>query len=52
MLDDADRQVKAADGRPVEWWCAEEEAADAFDERFAFDRRLRGRIEAVHKPMP
>lgn len=48
----AERQVRVADGRPVEWWCAERATADAFNDAFANNPNLRGRIVAVHKPMP
>lgn len=52
MLDDARRQVDAAGGRPVQWWCLEERAAVGFNRAFAFNQDLRGRIEAVHRPLP
>jgi hypothetical protein len=48
----AERQVRVANGRPVEWWCAEQASADAFNDHFARNPNLRGRIVAVHKPMP
>jgi hypothetical protein len=38
--------------RPVGWWCAERATADAFNDAFANNPNLRGRIVAVHKPMP
>jgi hypothetical protein len=52
MLRDADRQVRAADGRPVEWWCMQADVADAFNETFKDDPGLAGKIRAVYRPMP
>jgi Restriction endonuclease fold toxin 5 len=49
-LEQAERQVRVANGRPVEWWCAEQATADAFNEAFADNPRLNGRIVAVYKP--
>ena len=51
-MDAARRQVRVADGRPVQWWCLEEAAAEAFNEEFRRRDELRGRIEAVYRPMP
>lgn len=52
MLRDADRQVRAADGRPVEWWCMQADVADAFNETFEDEPELAGKISAVYRPMP
>jgi hypothetical protein len=52
MRYDAGRQVAAAGGRPVEWWCMQEEVAEALNDAFERDDKLRGRIEAVYRPMP
>jgi hypothetical protein len=52
MTDTARRQVRVANGRPVEWWCAEEDTAEAFTEAFRLNPMLRGRIRVLHKPMP
>jgi hypothetical protein len=49
-LAQAERQVRVADGRPVEWWCAEQATADAFNDAFANNPNLSGRIVAVYKP--
>jgi hypothetical protein len=51
-LTQAQRQVRVADGRPVEWHCAEEATADLFNDEFSVDPALDGRIEAIYKPMP
>jgi hypothetical protein len=48
----AERQVRAAGGRHVEWWCADEEFADALNDYLDRDVYLRGKIEAIHKPYP
>ena len=48
----AERQVRVADGRPVEWRCAEQAAADAFNDAFRDNPNLRGRIVAVYQPPP
>jgi hypothetical protein len=47
----ARRQVEVANGAPVEWWCAERTTARAFNRAIRADKRLRGRIRAVYKPM-
>ncbi len=52
MMAIARRQVRVADGRPVEWWVAEPEAARAFGRAILGIRELRGRVRAVYKPMP
>ncbi len=44
--------IRVADGRPVEWWVAEPEAARAFGRAILGIRELRGRVRAVYKPMP
>jgi hypothetical protein len=49
-LEQAERQVRVANGRPVEWWCAEQATADAFNAAFQDNPNLRGRIVAVYKP--
>jgi hypothetical protein len=51
-LDQAERQVRVADGRPVEWRCAEQATADAFNAAFRDNPRLNGRIVAVYDPPP
>ena len=52
LLERARDQVDVADGRPVEWWCAEPEPADLFNEAFEDDDDLRNRIRAAYRPMP
>ena len=49
-LKQARRQVDVADGRPVEWWCAERQTARAFNQAFA-GSGLAGHIRAVYRPM-
>jgi hypothetical protein len=49
-LAQAERQVRVADGRQVEWWCAEQATADAFNDAFANNPNLNGRIVAVYRP--
>jgi hypothetical protein len=49
-LAQAERQVRVANGRPVEWWCAEQATADAFNDAFANNPNLNGRIVAVYRP--
>jgi hypothetical protein len=51
-LDQAERQVRVANGKPVEWRCAEQATADAFNEAFRNNPNLRGRIVAVYQPPP
>ena len=48
----AERQVRAARGRPVEWWCADEAFADALNEYIEDIAVLNGKIEAIYKPYP
>lgn len=48
----AERQVLAAGGRPVEWWCADEAFADALNEYIEDIAVLNGKIEAIYKPYP
>jgi hypothetical protein len=50
-MEQAHGQVKVAEGRPVEWWCAEPGSAELFQEAFEDDDDLKGKIRAIHKPM-
>lgn len=52
MLDAAERQIVAADGRPVEWWCAERRSARAFQNAINSKPKLRDKIKIKHRPMP
>jgi hypothetical protein len=47
FMDQAQRQVAAADGRKIEWHVAEKDVADAIRERFR-ERKLK--IEVIHTP--
>jgi hypothetical protein len=48
----AQHQVEVADGRPVEWWCMQPEAAEKLNEAFENNPALSGKVVAVHRPMP
>ncbi|GAB4001630.1 hypothetical protein GCM10029992_37670 [Glycomyces albus] len=52
LVAEARRQVKAASGRPVEWWCMQAESAALIRRRIGRVRELRGRIKVLHKPLP
>lgn len=52
LEEEARRQTLAANGKPVEWWCADELAADAFDDWFDRIPDLQGKIEVLYEPMP
>jgi hypothetical protein len=52
LMKDAKRQVDAAGGRPVEWWCAEQDVARQLNRDFARRPHLRDRVRAVWKPFP
>nr|WP_277605361.1 Tox-REase-5 domain-containing protein [Glycomyces sp. L485] len=52
LVKEARRQVKAASGRPVEWWCMQEESATLIRRRFRRVRELRGRVKVLYKPLP
>jgi len=51
-MKDAKRQVEAADGRSVEWWCAERDVARRLNRDFDDRPHLRGKVRAVWKPFP
>jgi hypothetical protein len=51
-IEQAERQVRVANGKPVEWRCAEQATADAFNAAFRNNPALRGRIVAVYQPPP
>jgi len=48
----AERQVRVANGRPIEWWCAELATARAFRDEVDNNPKLTGRIRVRYKPMP
>ncbi|GAB3755227.1 Tox-REase-5 domain-containing protein [Microlunatus parietis] len=57
MIETALRQIKAADGHPVEWWFAEPESANAFQRSARGNQHLRryvtdGTFTVRHLPMP
>lgn len=51
MIETAKKQVRVANGTPVEWWCSGPNHARAMNKEFRDVRPLRGKITAVHLPM-
>lgn len=49
LVDEANRQLKAANGVPVQWYFAEKESMDAVKTLFA-DKKIKG-IEFIYQPM-
>lgn len=52
LVAEARRQVDAAGGQPVEWWCAEKDSARLIRRRFRQEPDLSGRVTVRHMPMP
>jgi hypothetical protein len=52
LVKEAERQVAAAGGQPVEWWCAERDSARLMRRQFNLEPKLRGRIKVRFMPMP
>ncbi|MGH6858284.1 MAG: hypothetical protein ACRECP_11805, partial [Methylocella sp.] len=49
-VDQARRQVQASGGRAIEWYFAEEAAAEEAEDIFAEDDLLKGKIKIIHVP--
>ncbi|SDZ40998.1 Restriction endonuclease fold toxin 5 [Amycolatopsis xylanica] len=50
ILKEARRQVRVADGRPVEWWSAQRNIAALLRHTFGMDPELRGKISVRFEP--